>query len=158
VGAARWVDRLTTGLMVASVAVVVGVATPALLRAAGVELPIASPAAGVSGSPLALPHPPPEIRALQAEGAEGALDADDDDPDPASEPQLPRAAHGREGTTKGTLVLHEQPTGASDVVGTLGAGEQVAVLRVVGDWALVYYGGAGALVVGWTKKSGLSVR
>ncbi len=148
--------------MVASLGVVLAVATPSLLRAAGVEVPIAAPEGeGASAPPLLLPHPPPDLRSLDTEGA---LDGDDDGPptDPASPTDRsyrdPARAGSREGTTKGALALHEQPSGASEVVGSLAAGEQVAVLRVVGDWALVYYGGAGTLVLGWTKMSGIAVR
>ena len=66
--------------------------------------------------------------------------------------------HGQLGLTRGPLVLHEQPAGRAGVVGDVEAGELVTVLRVAGDWALVYYGGAGGLVVGWAKKSEIAIR
>jgi hypothetical protein len=148
----RWIDRLTTGLLAASVGVTVGAATPAFLRAGGVEL--GSTVGPDSAAPLALPHRPPEI--LAHEGPlDLSVDADDDE-GPLVEPG--HAGAGQVGLTRGPLVLREQPAGAAPSVGDVEAGELVTILRVNGDWALVYYGGSGGLVVGWAKKSEIAVR
>jgi hypothetical protein len=158
----RWTDRLTTALLTASLGVAVGPAAPALLRAAGVASPAAAPSE--SAAPLALPHRPPEI--LGHEGA-GALFDPDDDEAQISEP------HGQLGLTRGPLVLHEHPADAARVVGDVQAGELVAIVRISGDWALVYYSGsaghadphppdphtpAGSLVLGWARKSEIAIR
>jgi hypothetical protein len=150
---ARRIDRLTTALLAASVGITFGAATPSFLVAAGVDLP--SVRAQLPGAepapidaPLALPHRPPEILG-HPEGAEYPFDPDgeEDAPEP----------HGQVGLTRRPLVLHEQPAGRATVVGEVQAGEMVTVLRVAGDWALVYYNG-GDLVVGWAKKSEIAIR
>jgi hypothetical protein len=145
--AARRIDRVTTALLAASVGLTVGVATPSFLVAAGVDLPSVRgelPA----GEPLVLPHRAPEIVG-HSEGTELPFDPDGDDDTP--EP------HGQVGLTRGPLVLHDQPAGRASVVGDVQAGEMVTILRVAGDWALVYYNGGG-LVVGWAKKSEIAIR
>jgi hypothetical protein len=144
----RWMDRITTAILAASLGVTAGAATPALLRAAGVKTPGAPSG---SAAPLALPHRPPEIL-----GHEGALFDPDDDEAQLSEP------HGQIGLTRGPLVLHEHPSGAARVVGEVQAGELVTILRISGEWAQVYYGagsaGGGSLVLGWARKSEIAVR
>ena len=144
---ARWIDRGTTALLVLSLGVVVGVATPALLRAAGADLAVTR-AAPLTAPPIVMPHRPPEILAHE-DDLEGPSD---DDETPPSEPR------GQLGLTRGPLVLHERAAGGAAVVGDVQAGEMVTVLRITGDWALVYYGGADGLVVGWAKKSDIAIR
>jgi hypothetical protein len=132
---------------VLSLGVVMGVATPALLRAAGADLAVTS-AAPVTAPPIAMPRRPPEILA-HGDDLEGPADYDET---PPAEPQ------GQLGLTRGALVLHERPAGGAGVVGDVQAGEMVTVLRITGDWALVYYGGAEGLVIGWAKKSDIAIR
>jgi hypothetical protein len=150
---ARRIDRLTTALLAASVGITFGAATPSFLVAAGVDLPsVGAELPGTEASPaeerLVLPHRPPEIVA-HPDGTEYPFDPDGDDDAP--EP------HGQLGLTRRPLVLHEQPAGRATVVGDVKAGEMVTILRVAGDWALVYYNGGG-LVVGWAKKSEIAIR
>lgn len=142
----RWVARLTTALLAASLGVLAGAATPAFLRAAGVKLRSEEPPA--SAAPLALPHRPPEL--LSHEGPEGLFDPDDDEAPPS---------HGQLGLAREKVALHEQPATVAPEVGDVEAGEMVTILRVVGEWALVYSGGDGGnLVVGWVRKSEIAVR
>lgn len=140
-------DRLTAALLAASVGIAVGAATPAFLRAAGVQLLHGAAAPPGSAAPLALPHRPPEIL-----GHEGPPFDPDDDDLPLPEPR------GQLGLTRSPLVLHEQPAGAARGVADVEAGELVTIVRFAGDWALVYYGGSGGLVVGWAKKSEIAIR
>src|SRR5262249_43325923 len=57
---ARWVDRVTAVLLAVASGAVLASAAPALLRAAGVELPSRSDPSP-SSAPLALPRVPPDI-------------------------------------------------------------------------------------------------
>jgi hypothetical protein len=123
-----------------------GVATPAILRAAGADLAVTR-AAPVIAPPIVMPRRPPEILA-HGEDLEGPSD----DETPPAEPQ------GQLGLTRGLLALHERPAGSASVVGDVQAGEVVTVLRIAGDWALVYYGGADGLMIGWAKKSDIAIR
>jgi hypothetical protein len=159
----RWMDRITAGLLAASVGVALGAATPSFLRAAGVEIPVAAPP---SAAPLALPRRPPEI--LAHEGLpDMPFDGDDDDApllsDPASPPPAPGLRDASDpwsqvGLARGPVVLHEHPAGAAKIVGEVGAGELVTVVRFAGEWALVVHAGSGALVSGWAKRSEIAVR
>jgi uncharacterized protein YgiM (DUF1202 family) len=136
---------MTTALLAVTVGVVGAAATPALLRAAGVEIPVA--AAPSSDAPLALPRQPPEIRGALPDPS---LEADDEE-------ALPHPA-GQLGLTRGSLVLRENPAQGAGVVGKVGGGELVTILRLQGDWALVYYGGGGNLVAGWARKNEIAIR
>jgi uncharacterized protein YgiM (DUF1202 family) len=136
---------MTTALLAASLGLVAFAATPAILRVAGVDIPIA--AAPSSAAPLALPHPPPEIRGALPDPA---IDVDDEEAAPEPGGQL--------GLTRGSLVLREGPALAAPVVGKVGGGELVTILRIQGDWALVYYGGGSNLVAGWARKNEIAIR
>jgi hypothetical protein len=160
----RWMDRITAGLLAASLGVALGAATPAFLRAAGVEIPVA---ASPSAAPLALPRRPPEI--LAHEGLpDMPFDGDDDDvplfSDPSPGPLGPGGLRdasdpwSQVGLARGPVALHEHPGGATKIVGEVGAGELVTIVRFAGEWALVVHAGAGALVSGWAKRSEIAVR
>jgi hypothetical protein len=164
-------DRITAGLLAASVGVTLGAATPAFLRAAGVEIPVAAPPS--SAAPLALPRRPPEILAhegfpdvpFDGEDDEGPLSTDPS-PGPLGAPSPPRPGPPRDradpwsqvGLARAPVVLHEHPAGAARIVGEVGAGELVTIVRFAGEWALVVHAGSGALVSGWAKRSEIAVR
>jgi hypothetical protein len=152
----RWLDRLTTALLAAGVSVAVAAAVPELLMAAGVELG-GSPWAAEPGRdtpPIAMPHRPPEILAHpdEPEILGGSLFDPDRDPDGDEAPR------GQVGLTRVALTLHQEPESSADVVGEIKAGQPVTIPLIVGDWALVYHGGAGGLVRGWAKKSEIAIR
>jgi len=145
--------RLTTFLLVASMGAVGAVATPAFLAASTGDPPIATLSG--HGHGLALPHPlhplhpppaPPEIR-----------DSDDPTLEPDDEDALPEPP-GQLGQTRQAVLLRERPAASSSVMGKVDEGELVSILRVTGDWALVYYGGSENLVAGWAKKSEIAIR
>jgi hypothetical protein len=147
----RWLNRLTTALLALSIAIAVGAATPALLRAAGSEL-VPRDAPPLSAPPIAMPRRPPEI--LGHEGEPERLFEPDGESDGTPRP----GPRGQLGLTRGPLVLHERAADSAGMVGAVQGGEMVTVLRIAGDWALVYYGGADGLVVGWAKKSEIAIR
>jgi hypothetical protein len=149
---ARWIDRLATALLALSLGVVVGAATPALLHAAGSDLAVLRAAPSLSASPLAMPRRPPEILAHEGD-REGLVESDGD----SDETSLPEP-HGQLGLTRTPLVLHERAADGAGVVGAVEAGERVTILRIAGDWALVYYGGADSVAIGWAKKSEIAIR
>jgi hypothetical protein len=145
---ARWLDRAVTALLALAFAAAMAAVTPALLQAGGIELPVAA-----QESPGELknhPGAPPLF------GPPNLFDPDADQDDP------PQEAHGQLGLARTALTLHEQPSLTAEVSGAVGAGEMVQILRVAGDWVLVYYGGAPShddgLVVGWAKKSEIAIR
>ena len=157
---ARWLDRAVTLLIAAAVTGAVAAVTPALLQASGVELPVAAPAH--TGAPLALPHRPPDIKNHPAAPPLFGPPATLFDPDSDGDEGAPR---GQLGLTRTPITLRDTPSLSSEISGQVDAGEEVRILRVAGDWVLVYYGGAssrrgedGALVVGWAKKSEIAVR
>ena len=147
----RWIDRVTMALLVLSVGVAIGAATPALLRAAGADLAVTN-AAPAPRPPIALPRRPPEILAHARRRSRG----------PPTRRER-RSADDRAGRTarahaRARSCCTSSPAGGAGVVGDVQAGELVTILRVTGDWALVYYGGAEGLVVGWAKKSEIAIR
>ncbi len=150
-----WLGRLTVGVLALSVSVVSGVASTALLRAAGVELG-SDGASPRSRAPMPLPRHPSAVpdRALPDDAPEIVVDpdrdGDGDDRPPSGAIEL--------GLTRDKLRLHERPSAGAEVVGDLAAGELVSILRVVGDWVLVYHSGPAGAAVGYVKKSEIAVR
>lgn len=170
----RWIDTLTTLLLVAAACFVAVSAMPALLRAAGLA-PFGPSGVFRSpfGGPAAEPHPI---------GA-GLADEDDDD-DHGSEPLLgprfdpfrdgPRAsarpsdsAEPDEGAPRGRMkpavvrrkaTLRLSASEDADPTGEVNVGDSVFVVREQGEWVLVLQTGADGVLMGWTKRSQLAIR
>ncbi|MDI1445405.1 hypothetical protein [Polyangium sp. 6x1] len=170
----RWIDTLTTLLLVATACFVAVSATPALLRAAGLA-PF-----GPSGvfrsplrSPVADPHP-----------IGSGLADDEDDDDHGSEPLLgprfdpfrdaPRAsgrtadsAEPDEGAPRGRMrpavvrrkaTLRLSASEDADPTGEVSVGDSVFVVREQGEWVLVLQTGAEGVLMGWMQRSQLAIR
>lgn len=151
---ARWLDRATGLLLCVAVAIALGSATPALLRALGAPLPQGAPQG--EGPPLVLPRQPPELLAHP----DLLLDPDHDldaDEAQAAAPAAP-AAPGRIGLARGPLTLHDQPALAARSLGDVQAGELVLIMREAGDWVYVLHDGDDRMLRGWAKKSEIAVR
>ncbi|MDI3282388.1 hypothetical protein [Polyangium sp. 15x6] len=171
----RWIDTLTTLLLVATACFVAVSATPALLRATGLA-PFGP--SGVLRAPLGgqatEPHPI---------GA-GLAEDDEDDDDHGSEPLLgprfdpfrdgPRdsarpsdSAQPDEGAPRGRMrpavVRHKATLRLSasedaDPTGEVNVGDSVFVVREQGEWVLVLQTGAEGVLMGWTQRSQLAIR
>ena len=156
---ARWLDRVSGLLLCVAVGVALVPATPALLRALGIQLPgIASPS---EGAPVVLPHRPPELLG----NPDSLFDPDHDlDPDEARSPDgsdLPgaaAAAHARIGLARGPLVLHDKPTFTARSLGAVKTGEMVMIMHEAGEWVYVVSDSDEKLVSGWAKKSEIAIR
>ncbi len=161
----RWIDTLTTLLLVAAVCFVAVAATPALLRAAGLA-PF-----GPSGSyRLPLRGPASEPHPTGGRLAEDDDDAANDDGDPLPGPRItprrdsPAAEPAEEGprvrmrpaVVRRKAMLRLEASEEADPAGKLDAGDQVFVVRESGEWVLVLQSGAGGM--GWMKKSELAIR
>ncbi len=147
--------------MALSVALVA--AGPSLLRAAGVPLPGLERDGAVP--PLDLGHQPPEILAHPDDLFDPDRDSDGDEVElpwvldgDGDADAVPGAAHPRIGSARGPLSLRDHPAENARLVGQVKAGELMMIEREAGDWVLVWYGGEGALLRGWAKKSGIAVR
>ena len=182
---ARWLDRATALLLAAALALAVAAAVPSLLRAAGVELPVAD-APAPTGPRIAVPHPPPEIlshpEAPFADDEAGGSDrirrdpgsklpprfTDEPNPWVPAEPRedeaeprrdpLEYALPSRAVVLRGALWLHEQPLDSARVLGVVPAGEKVTLLTEHGEWAIVMYTVGDDQRAGWAKKSEIAVR
>jgi len=151
--AARWIDRLTSGVLALSVGVTAGVTLPALLRVAGYER-ADSPRSPSSLLPYP-GYPGPRDLLGSPDDVAGVLVAPD--PEDDGEDLAPPGALEL-GLTRDALTLHDHPASAAAVTGRLPAGELVTILRVVGDWILVYHTGPAGPEVGYVKKSEVAVR
>ena len=148
--AARWIDRLTTGVLALSVGVTAGVTLPALLRVAGGET-----VDSFRAPPSLAPYPGPrQLLGSPDDVPEVLVDPDQED---EGEDLAPPGAL-EIGLTRDALTLHDHPASAAAVTGRLPAGELVTILRVVGDWILVYHTGPAGPEVGYVKKSEVAVR
>ncbi|MFT3768769.1 MAG: SH3 domain-containing protein [Minicystis sp.] len=149
--AARWIERLSSVLLVAAGGIALASAAPALLRTAGAPLPEAEPIDGAP--PLDLRRQPPELLADPDPLFDPDHDADGDDlPTPLA------GGHARLGFARGALALRASPGEGGRSVGEVKAGELVMIVRESGDWALVWAGGADNFMKGWARKSGIAVR
>jgi uncharacterized protein YgiM (DUF1202 family) len=182
---ARWLDRATALLLVITLALAVAAAVPSLLRAAGVELPVA--AAPEPAAPrIAVAHPPPEILSHpevpladdEAGGSERIrrdpnsklpprftdepnpwvpAEPKDDDAEPRRDP-LEYSLPSLAVVLRSALWLHEQPLESARVVGVVAAGQKVTLLTERGEWAIVMYTVGEDQRAGWAKKSEIAVR
>ncbi|MDI1477834.1 hypothetical protein [Polyangium sp. y55x31] len=171
----RWIDTLTTLLLVATACFVAVSATPALLRATGLA-PFGPSGSFRSplGGPAADPHPI---------GA-GLAEDDEDDDEHGSEPLLgprfdpfrdgPRAsarpsdsAEPDEGAPRGRMrpavvrrkaTLRLSASEDADPTGEVNVGDSVFVVREQGEWVLVLQTGADGVLMGWTQRSQLAIR
>lgn len=183
--AQRWTDTAAMLLLGASVAAVLAVASPGLLRAAGFG-PATEDTAAHEGDHLKLPTAP-----LGAPGNPIVAPGDEDDED--EEPHLTqlerefpdgmwpgrrsaedRAREGREkemfgaaprggsgpkaGRALVALKLFEDPLPGAGVVAMVAKDTPVQIVREVGGWALIKYRGNGDPITGWVQKSEISVR
>jgi hypothetical protein len=179
----RWLDVLSSGVLLVACAVVTVEALPALVRAAGVGGP--APLLARAPSPRELQHPAPAVHhgfAFQQDDEDERDPIDDlDRLYPGERPGMfPHAAPGalahpggadddthsvgkiergksQLGLAKKALTLTEEP-GGSGVAGEVKAGELVMVVKETGEWALVAHEGGGTLEMGWVRKSELAIR
>jgi len=169
---ARWADRLTLLLLFGALCTLTAVATPAVLRAAGV---------GAQAAPVlrAKKLPRPE-RAEPSPSREPAFlfDMDDEDDDRRSphtwpprrstdraggDPLAAPAAPEDEGTVRMGLArrplrLLGNPKPDGEVLGEVEAGSSVMIMKEAGDWALVVRTGQEGVVMGWARRSEIAVR
>jgi Bacterial SH3 domain len=162
---ARWLDRLSVLLLVAASAAVIAVATPAILRAAGLELVLrADPRAVASVSPHRAPPPvarppaPPvddaprltELERLYPDGMwpgqQGARDTREE----------PAATNPKSGHTLSPITLREHADPSAKVVGQVPAGVRLMMVRESGEWVMVVFQGPDGLLVGWAKRDALT--
>jgi len=160
----RWIDSLTLLLLFAAALTVVATASPALLRAAGLapfgppsqsRVPFFSPPRG--HSPAWSHDDAEDDRGDPDDGAgvilgPAAPDAEDDADDPGPRPRM------RPAIVKKRTVLRNNSTDDADPMGELGAGDAVYVVREQGSWVLVLRSGAEGVMMGWMKKSQLTMQ
>ncbi|HVK70326.1 MAG TPA: hypothetical protein VM694_37995 [Polyangium sp.] len=169
----RWIDTLTTLLLVATACFVTVSAAPALLRVAGLA-PFGP--SSTFRSPFRGPAEPHPIGA--------GLGEDDEDDDRGGEPILgprfdplrdtPRAsgssadtAEPDEGAPRGRMrpaivrrkaTLRLSASEEADPTGEVNVGDSVFVVREQGEWVLVLQTGAEGVLMGWTQRSQLAIR
>lgn len=170
---ARWLDRASMLLVVASLAVATGAASPSLLRAAGLAV---LPPPAVADPPPHLVRPPvdppsrprnsasdenprffpaddpPRLTELERELLRGAQPGDEPRPDifaPAPRQQA--------GIARAPLTVRERADINAKIAGRVPAGAPVKLLLEKGEWALVAYRTAEGVVMGWTARSAVIV-
>ncbi|MDC3954165.1 hypothetical protein [Polyangium jinanense] len=172
----RWIDTLTTLLLVATACFVAVSATPALFRAAG--LAPFGPSGMLRaplGGPATEPHP------IGAGLAEEDADDDDQGSDPLLGPRFdplrdgPRASarssdsaeQPDEGAPRGRMrpavvrrkaTLRLSAAEDADPTGEVNVGDSVFVVREQGEWVLVLQTGAEGVLMGWMQRSQLAIR
>jgi len=172
----RWIDTLTTLLLVATACFIAVAAMPALLRAAGFA-PFGP--SGIfrssAGGPAREPHPfgagladddedeeddhgadpllGPRFEPFRDRPAPSARGADTAEPDEGAPRDRMRPAVMRR---KATLRLSASED--ADPTGEVKAGDSVFVVRESGEWVLVLQTGAEGVLMGWTLKNQLAMR
>lgn len=177
-GAARWLNLVTTAVLVAVAGTVLGAAAPSLLRAgigATAEVGDFPPPVRVTHPTLVPQHHP------RPRGFEFAPESDDSDSDDGNVgPSFPmprgegpglkprRAPAGddddgpggglgiKSGITMRPLLLRDRRT--NSIVREVRAGESVSVLSEDGDWVLVAHESDARIVTGWARRNELLLR
>ena len=174
----RALDGLVTLLVGASLAGLVAMLAPPVLRATGVG---AAPRARLDGR-LTGPHTVPAARPGRGFLTTEPGESDDDDTDPLDPPELrpgwapgkpmprrqrdddaaPRAESGSERTkvafARGAIDLRQEPRDGATVVGRVPAEATLIVMKDSGDWSLVVHSGDDGIAMGWAPKGRLALR
>jgi hypothetical protein len=157
-----WLDAIISALLALAIGVALAAATPALLQAGGLELPVTA-AASPTAPPLALPHRPPEILGHADEDdvvlpypSIGRRPAHDE---PSGNVFDPEEARPRLATAITPLTLRASPEDDADVRGNVSAGQEVRAFDSDGgEWVFVEYQRGGVTLSGWTKRNEIAIR
>jgi hypothetical protein len=180
--ARRWTDTAALLLLGVSLAAVLATASPALLRAAGIIVPVddtvpheegrlklPTPPPGAPGNPILKPgdeddeDDEPHLTQLERDYPEGLWPGRKSAEDRARERAIfgappDSAAGSKTALALGPLKLFEDPVPGAGVVALIAKGTSVQIVREVGAWALIKYRGSGTPITGWVQKSEISVR
>lgn len=180
--AQRWTDTGAVLLVGASLAAVLAVAMPSLLRAAGFGAPrddselrgadhLKLPTAplGAPGNPIVAPgdddedEEEPRLTQLERDYPEGMWPGRRSPEDRERDRKIFGEPPGaktklKAARTLGPLKLFKDPVAGASIVAMVGKDTPVQIVREVGDWALVQFSGAGDPIIGWVQKSEISVR
>ena len=170
----RWMDTGITLLLCGAVGAVLFVATPPLLRAAGVAPTLRTAGGPVRGVRLRparddAPFFPNDDELMADEeaplrgpaGLRGLPRPDEQvDRAPALEPDAHGDSDGgvRLGLVRRGVKLVDQPHEGGEVIGEIGSGETVMLVKDAGEWVLVVHSGKSDLSMGWTRRSEIAVR
>jgi hypothetical protein len=176
-----WLDRLTALVLLAATGAAVLAAAPALLQVAGLG---PGPGLTAHGGRAATPRAGAEPSSREHPFTFAVPDDDDDPhltelerlypdgmwpgqrPDrhaPAAEPgttieeSRPGPDRRRVGLVRHPITLRSDPGARGVVLGQVQAGEQVMIVKEVGEWVLVVHTGK-TVEMGWAKKSEIAVR
>ncbi|WP_156338439.1 hypothetical protein [Chondromyces crocatus] len=158
----RWTDRVTFLLLFATAAVLFSAALPAVLRLSGIG-PQVPPVMRAERLPLLdrdtrrRPLPAPPRRSLFAP------EEDQEELEPPSWGRPQDADRDTDSPLTMALArrrfrLFADPSSDATTVGTAEAGDQLMVMKSVGDWVMVLRSSAEGVVMGWTRRSDVAIR